>query len=300
MSTHLTHIAALLLAALTLSAQPRGGPRLAGTPEERLAVYLKQAEVEPDSLDAALGAGQMLDLLGRTAEARKYIQQAIDNASDPARRAQSLRVMAMSYAFDGDCANTVKYERMVMDHWVEMKDFYQQGEMANEAARVCIDSGDLAIAENYYRLGSELGLKQPDMPAGRKELWEFRLEHALARLAARRGNKAEAQKHIDAAKTVLDRMEKQNADLAAQQRVFFPYLTGYVAFYTGDTQAALEDLLQANQNDAFIQCLLGMTYEKLGDKEKAAEQYRKAAQAAAHNPPAAFARPFARKKLASL
>ena len=84
----------------------------------------------------------------------------------------------------------------------------------------------------------------------------------------------------------------------SSRRPFLPYLTGYVALYTGDYKTALEDLQKANQNDAFIQCLLGMTYEKLGDKTSAMEAYRKAAATAGHNPPAAFARPFTRKKLA--
>ncbi len=284
---------AALLSAAVLCAQPRGG-----TPEDRLAGFQKQLASDPNSIAANLGAGQALDLLGRTAEARKYIQKAIDVAPDPARKAQAQRVMAMSYAFDGDCRNTARYEQMVFDYWVTVKDYYQQGEMADEAARVCIDAGDLGTAEKYYRIGHDAGLQQPDMPPGRKELWDFRLEHALARLAARGGNKAEAQKHVAAAKAALDRMETRDANLASQQRSFFPYLTGYVAYYTGDYRTALQDFQQANQNDAFIQCLIGMTYEKLGDKANAMEAYRKASQTTAHNPPGAFARPFARKKLA--
>jgi hypothetical protein len=34
-------------------------------------------------------------------------------------------------------------------------------------------------------------------------------------------------------------------------------------------KAALEELKQANQNDPFIQCMIGQTFEKLGDKDKA-------------------------------
>jgi tetratricopeptide (TPR) repeat protein len=208
--------------------------------------------------------------------------------------------MAMSYGFEGDCKNAAKYEQMVIDYWKTREAaepanaFYQEGEMANEAARVCIDSGDLDSAAQWYRKGTELGLQEPNIPAERKALWEFRLEHAEARIAARRNNKAEAQKHVAAAQAALDRMTA----LKGQQAGFFPYLTGYVALYTGDYQKALADLQQANQNDPFIQCLLGMTYEKLGEKQQAMECYRRAAATRGHNPPAAFAKPFATKKLA--
>jgi len=60
-------------------------------------------------------------------------------------------------------------------------------------------------------------------------------------------------------------------------------------FYRQDYKTAMEELLTANQNDPFIQCLLGQTYEKVGEKDKAIESYRKAAAAIAHNPPAAYA-----------
>jgi tetratricopeptide (TPR) repeat protein len=75
---------------------------------------------------------------------------------------------------------------------------------------------------------------------------------------------------------------------------------GYVAFYGGEYKTALEELLKANQNDPFIQCLIGQTDEKLGDREKSLKYYRKASTAISHNPTAAYAVPFAKKKLASL
>jgi len=140
-------------------------------------------------------------------------------------------------------------------------------------------------------------LKEPNISPGRRELWQFRTEHALARIAARRGNKAEAEKHVTAAKSILDRMQKDDPQLYNQQQVFYPYLTGYVALYLGELQTALADLQKANTNDPFIQCLIGMTYEKMGLKDQAMEWYRKASDVGAHNPPAAFAKPFTRKKL---
>ncbi len=240
-----------------------------------------------------------LDLDGKGAEARELLQKEIDGAATPAAKANAQRAMAMSWAFEGNCKKTGDYEQMVIDYWMTRESaephnaFYQEGEMADEAARVCIDAGDLDAAARWYKKGHDLGMKEPDPSGDRKVLWDYRWEHAEARIAARRNNRADAEKHVAAARADLEKM----TDLKAQQEAFFPYLTGYVALYLGDYQKALADLQKANQNDAFIQCLLGMTYEKLGEKEKAMECYRKAYAVNSHNPPAAFAKPFARKKL---
>jgi tetratricopeptide (TPR) repeat protein len=273
-----------------------------GKLEEALIHYRQTLQTSPRSLPANVAAGSVLDLMGRGDEARKYFQKAIDIAGTPEHKAMAQRAMAMSYAFEANCKKTVEYEQKVFDYQVSLKDFYQQGEMADEAARVCIDSGDLDTAYQWYQLGHDTGLKEPDIKPARVDLWNFRWEHAQARIAARRGNQAqsqkgvqeEVQKHVSAAKAILDK------GAIPEQAPFFPYLQGYIAFYAQDYNAALEAPLKANQNDPFIQCLLAQTYEKLGEKDKAIEFYRKAAAAISHNPPAAYAVPFAKKKLASL
>jgi tetratricopeptide (TPR) repeat protein len=247
----------------------------------------------------------LFDRDGQTAQARTIYQAAIDSATDPAAKARAQRAMAMSYAFDGDCANTVKYETMVIAYWVTRESvdpqnaFYQQGEMANEAARVCLDAGDLDAAERWYRRGYELGNKEPAPPTHPRSLWEYRLAHALGRIAARRGDTAEARAQIAAARRALD----GDTTMAAQQERFFPYLVGYVALYTNDLATAEARLAAAigmrnNDRDPFMHCLLAMTYERLGRQQEASAMYQKAYDlATGHNPPAAFVRPFARKKL---
>jgi tetratricopeptide (TPR) repeat protein len=200
-------------------------------------------------------SGVQLDLEGKGAEARAEFQKAIDSAATAAARANAQRAMAMSWAFEGNCAKTGAYEQMVIDYWITReKDvpgnaFYQEGEMADEAARVCIDSGDLNAAEQWYKKGNELGLKEPNISPDRKALWDYRWEHAQGRIAARRGNRAEAKSHIAAARAALERM----TELRGEQESFFPYLTGYVAFYMGDYKTALSDLQRAQQ-DPFIVC----------------------------------------------
>lgn len=277
--------AALIAAPVRLEAQGQQQPR---TPRA-------------DSIRQA----QRLDVEGNHKGARAIFQQLIDNAPDPAAKAAAQRRMAMSYGFEGDCANAVKYEEMVIDYWKTREQaepqnaFYQEGEMANEAARLCIDAGDVATAERMYRRGSELGLEEPDPKTHPRSLWDYRLAHALGRVAARKGDKAEAQRQVGEARRILDSDPK----MAEQQERFFPYLVGYVALYTNDLPRAEAELtkalaIQQNQSDPFMQALLGMTYEKMGQQAKAKEQYQKAYDLATmHTPPSAFARPFARKKI---
>jgi tetratricopeptide (TPR) repeat protein len=265
-----------------------------GKLDDALALYRKTLQMSPNSVPANIAAGSVLDLMGQGEEARLYLSKAIQVADTPEHKAMAQRAMAMSYAFERNCNKTVEYEQRVFDYYGGEKNFFQQGEIADEAARVCIDSGDLDTAYHWYQVGHDTGMKEPDIKSGRQDLWEFRWVHAQARIAARRENQAEAQKHVAAAKNILDKGTNP------EQAQFFPYLQGYVAFYAGDYKTALEELLKANQNDPFIQCMIGQTHEKLGDQAKALEYYRKASTAISHNPTAAYAVPFAKKRIASL
>ena len=253
----------------------------------------------------SLRQAQRLDIDGKHAEARAIFQKLIDNAPDPSAKAVAQRRMAMSHGFEGHCAETVRYEEMVIDYWKTREKeepqnaFYQEGEMANEAARICIDAGDLTTAERMYRRGSELGLKEPEPKTHPKSLWDYRLAHARARVGARQGDKAEAQKQVAEARKILD----SDPTMAANQERFYPYLTGYVAFYTNDLATAQTELtkalsMQGNSTDPFMTALMGMVHEKMGHASVAKEWYQKAYDLATqHTPPSAFARAFTRKKL---
>jgi tetratricopeptide (TPR) repeat protein len=208
-----------------------------------------------------------LDGEGQHAEARSIWQRLIDEAPDAAAKAAAQRRMAMSHGFEGHCAVTVRYHQMVIDYWKTREAeepqnaFYQQGEMANESARGCIDAGDLDTAERMYRLGYELGNKEPEPRTHPRSLWEYRMAHALGRLAARRGNKAEAERQVAEARRILD----ADSVMAEAQERFYPYLVGYVALYTGDlakAEATLSEALavRGNQNDPFLHALLGRAH----------------------------------------
>lgn len=262
-----------------------------GKMQEALAVFQNELKTSANSHEANIGAGTVLDLTLRGEEARRYFQKAIETAATDEERDGANRSMAMSWAFDGNCQMTVMYEQKVLDAAKSKGDLNHAAEIANEEARVCIDSGDIETAGIWYEEGHKLALQQPNLTDAQKDLWNFRMEHAEARIAARINEDEDPWKHVAAAKTILD---KGNIP---QQQIFYPYLVGYVAYYLGDYKKALENFQQANQNDPFIQCMIAQTYEALGDKANATEFYRKAAAATSHNPASAYAVPLAKKKL---
>ena len=263
-----------------------------GKQDEALKLYGQILEKSPNSYQANLESGIALDLKGDYSAAREHLKKAIDVApADQKNRA--LRVMAFSYAFESNSREAEKYEKQAFDAMLAKSDFEGAAGVANELARIDLESGDIDGAAKWYKTGYDTALRKTDMKDADKNLWAFRFANAQARVAARRGQRDEAQKQIAASRVALDKA--QNPD----QAIFFPYLTGYVAFYGGNYKTAINDLSKANQDDPFILVLLAQSYEKSGDAKRAREYYEKVMANNGHGPTNAFARPIARKKLQS-
>ena len=288
-------MALLAVAAAALQGwQPTGAQLVnAGRFEEALKAFQATLASDPKSVAANNGAAVALDLMGRYDEARPYFTAAIKSARTPLQRALAERAMAIGYGFTADCGNAEKLEKRAFEFYAETGDFPNAGDVADELARLCIDAGDLDRAAEWYQRGHDTGLKEPNITPARTDLWDFRMAHAKARIAVRRGKTADARKQIAKAREILDHGR------ISDQEPYFPYLEGYVAFYSQDYPAAAQALAHAAAADPFIQCLLAQTYEAMGDRAQAAEFYRKAAATTAHSVPAAYAQPLAKKKLAS-
>jgi tetratricopeptide (TPR) repeat protein len=261
-----------------------------GKQDEALARYQEALGKSPDFFEAHLASGMALDLKGDYGEARKHLSKAIEVAS-PEQKQQALRTMAISYAFEGNAKEAEQYEKQIFDARMAKQEFTDAAEVANELARLLLESGDVDGAERWYKTGFETALRKTDLQDADKNLWAFRWAHAQARIAARRGKKEQAQKHVAAAKAALDKAN--NPD----QAIFYPYLVGYVAFYGGDYKTAIAELGKAEQRDPYILSLLAQAHEKSGDQAGALEYYRKVMASNGHGPTNAFARPLARKKL---
>src|SRR3984957_11830102 len=262
----------------------------AGRQDEALALYQKALDQSPALYDAHLAMGMALDVKGDYAAARNQFTQAIDLATADAKP-QALRAMAVSYAFEGNVYQAAESEVQVFNTRMAKNDSVGAAETCNELARFYLESGDADHAAKWYKMGYETVSHKADLSDADKNLWLFRWESAQARIAARRGQAAEAQPHVAAAKAALDKANNP------EQARFYPYLTGYVAFYGGDYRTAIAELQKADQHDPLNLALLGEAHEKSGDAAQAKDYYRKVLELNIHNPTNAFARPLARKKL---
>jgi tetratricopeptide (TPR) repeat protein len=263
----------------------------AGRHDSALETARKALASFPKSVAANTQAGIALDLMGRHGEARKYFAKAIEAAPTPQAKAAARRSMAVSYAFEGNCAEAAKHEAPTYQGYLTAKDFFAASEVAYEVGDICLEAGDLKFALGWYSTSRAAAREQPKITPARSDLWRFLDAHARARLAARRGTDAMAQRYVAAAKAILDK------GTTPDQQSLYAYLAGYVAFYGGNYKGALPRLQKANPNNPLVLALIAQTHEKLGNRALATEYYRKMLESNAHDPANAIARPLAQKKL---
>ena len=257
---------------------------------EALALYEKAIASDPKLADAHLGAGRTLDLLGRHADARRHFAHALELAKSDAR-IQPLSATAVSYAFEGNAAESAKFYQKVFDERMAAGNANAAAGTANALARVYLETGDLANAEKWYRTGYETSKQIKGISEAERSLWLMRWHNAQGRIAARRGNAAEARKQAAALNELLSK--GQNED----ERPQYHYLLGYIALEAGELDPAIAELQKANADDPFVLGLLGRAYEKKGDAANARASYQKVLALPAHSLNAAFARRWARAYL---
>jgi len=261
-----------------------------GKLDDALALYRQALDKSPDLYAGHLASGIALDLKGDYTEAHEHFTKAIELAPADSKT-QAQRAMAVSYVFEGNTFKAAEYELQVFNVRMAKNDSVGAAEICNELGRIYLDAGDPDHAYKWYKMGYNTIAHKPDLSDADKNLWLFRWESAQARVAARRENADEAKQHVAAAKVALG--EAKNPE----QMKFYPYLTGYVAFFTGDPKVAITELQNADQHDPMVLALIAQAHEKLGDAAQAKASYQKVLESTVHNPANAYARPLAKKKL---
>lgn len=285
----------LLLAAVPAAAQNDAARAFRldnnGQHDEAIALYRQVLAKDTRSYEAHYGIARALDLNGNYAEARDHFAKAIELAPDEGSRDQALRMMGVSWTFVGDAKQATPFFKRVFDRRLTAGDLSGAAEVANEIGRVLLELGDVTAAQQWYRTGFDTAGRAPNQSASNRDLAAMRWAHAQARIAIRRGNRAEAQRQTAVVKSLLDK--GTNPD----QQIQYPHLTGYVAFYVSDFKRAVDELQHADQEDPFVLMLIAKAYEQLDDMVRAREYYRKVLASNSHAVNNALARPVARRKI---
>jgi tetratricopeptide (TPR) repeat protein len=244
----------------------------------------------PESFDARLALGRALDLDGRHDEARRHLEEAVQLASEDEHQ-RALTALGISYAFQSRPDEAARYYQRAFDMRMQAGDHRTAAALANALGRIYLESGNLDKAAEWYTTGYETAQEMAGRTAAEADLWEMRRHHAFGRIAARRGQRVRALEHAASVQALLDTGGHED------QRPFYPYLVGYIAFFSKDYKNAIAELMQGDLEDPFVLGLIAQAHERLRQPKEAAAFYRRVLEASGHNINTAFARPRAREAL---
>ena len=140
----------------------------------------------------------------------------------------------------------------------------------NAMARINLENGRLDDAMKAYEKGYE-SIPGSRLDEIQKKTWLGRLHHGKARTLARMGKHEQAWAEVETIKKMIE----EGGEEAKQYWPAYHYVAGYAKLEAGDFAKAAEHLEQADKDDPFHTLLLARAYEKLGQKDKAKEAYRK-------------------------
>jgi tetratricopeptide (TPR) repeat protein len=165
----------------------------------------------------------------------------------------------------------------------------------NAMARINLENGRLDEAMKAYEKGYE-SIPGSNLDEIQKKTWLGRLHHGRARTLARMGKHEQAAAEI----ATIKKMIEDGGEEAKQYWPAYHYVAGYAKLEAGEYAKAAEHLEQADRNDPFHTLLLARAYEKLGQKDKAREAYRRVVESQSAGIERPLAYPEARRKTQAL
>jgi tetratricopeptide (TPR) repeat protein len=164
----------------------------------------------------------------------------------------------------------------------------------NSIARINLENGRPAAALEAYEKGYET-VPGSSLPEDQKQVWLGRLEHGRCRVLAKMGKHEEAWANALKIKKMID----DGGDAGKQYLPAWHYLAGYLKLEAGSPAAAIAELTQIEQRDAFEELLLARAYEKNGARADARKSYQAVVDSQQNSIERALAYPEAKRKLAS-
>ncbi len=241
--------------------------------EESISNYEKALEQDPHFVASFVGIGLNQVYLGEPEKARETFARLGEAARTTGERRAALFRTAESWVFEGETDRALAAVEAMTALSKEEGDKATMAGDLNLMGNILLEAGrpDEALAHFEKAIAVSDGSETPDS----------------ARAAFRRNSLfntarvALARRDLEGARSQAEEYARQVAVNAVpfEQRQSH-HLLGLVALAGKDHEAAVKELLQANQQDPRVQYLLAQAYEGGGDPESARKACR---QAAEHN-----------------
>ncbi|MBU1983030.1 tetratricopeptide repeat protein [bacterium] len=244
-----------------------------GRHEESIEYYRKALARDSMFAFSRVGIAANLNLLGRHAEAREYLHAASDSGLTFMQRRSLLWGIVISYVDEGDLESALAAAEKTSRFSASSGSTIETVSDMNLVGQVLLEMGRLDEARAKFEEGLRLVEESaipPDVRTWARALTALRVG---CRIALKENNVTAARKSIEEFAASVD--TTGNPSL----RWLLNHYSGLVALEEGDFARAVSELDQGMANDPATHFLLGRAHEKLGDREKAAECYKKATEA---------------------
>ncbi|MBI3951576.1 MAG: tetratricopeptide repeat protein [Acidobacteria bacterium] len=257
--------------------------------DEALIHLNKAVELDANYTSAYTSRGTVLINQGKYGAAQQDYRKALSLVGEGPARINVLSQLALAYAAEGNTAEAAKYYEEAIGLADKRNQPATVAAFCNALGRIYLEHGDLINANKLYQRGYETAMKS--MPEQEQPVWRARYWHARARILARVGEYNGALAYANKIKSLIE----SGASPQDHLKEIHHYLVGYIKLLAGEYDAALEELRQGNDEDAFIQVLIAQAYEGKGDKAEAAKWYQKVLEYHGGGASTVLSRPLAEK-----
>ena len=238
-----------------------------GQYDESIDQYKMALEKDPDFTVSLIGIGNNYVFKGNFDEARNFYQKCFDQSKNINQKLSALNWIATSYVHEGkiDNALTVLEQRRDL-----AKDNYlvpAQISSLNSEGFVLTEAGMSEKGLDKFQEALQL-LESSDLPKDVKSslMVQASLNRTYALIACHKLN--EAQDQLSTLSNAINSRENTNEMQSYQNNL------GLLDLKKGNYKEALDHFNKSDVTSEFTQYYMGVTYEKLGDKDKANECYQ--------------------------
>lgn len=257
--------------------------------------YGQAIEADPSLSTAYLGRAAARLFAGDLAGSRSDLDRAAELAPPGFPRHRALLAYPMTHAYARTLPEGSDRFEQAIAMWRELGRPDMAAAVGNAAGRVFLETGSPAAGRAWYDRAWRI-VEDSSLAEERKVIWRVRHLHALARVAAQQGDLDSADR-LSGEAAALEHTDPANAEHYAWIQ---PYLTGYLHLARRRYDAALHDLQASDLERPFIRYLIGRASESLGRLDEARAWFEKAvAGSVSFDTEAVIVRPLAEEWLRS-